>query len=99
MKSGQNNLIGIREPGLLTRQRPHTDTLLDAGAAVLDDTVLQRPRLLARELEIQICEIHRMIQHIPEYTVDPAVIEAAGSEYEFACDRDRISICHRSFLA
>src|SRR5262245_57536754 len=55
----KNDFVRVGEAGLLTGERPHTDALFDARRAVLDDPVFQRPRLLAGELEIHVCEIHR----------------------------------------
>ena len=58
--AGQHDLVRIGEAGLLAGERTHADALLDAGAAVLDDAVLERPGLLVRELEVQVGEVHRV---------------------------------------
>jgi hypothetical protein len=42
---GQHHLVGIGETGFLTGQGAHTHALLDAVGAILDDAVLERPRL------------------------------------------------------
>src|SRR5262249_55034220 len=37
LERAQHNLIGIGKPGLFPRERPYTDSLLDTGAAILDN--------------------------------------------------------------
>jgi len=56
----QHDLVRVSEAGLLTGERPHANPLFDAGAAVLDHAVLERPGLLVRQLEVQVGEIHRV---------------------------------------
>ena len=55
----RNDLVRIREAGALAGHRAHADALLDAVAAFLDDAVLERPVLLARELEIEVARRRR----------------------------------------
>src|SRR5207237_4029654 len=45
LEGGQDDLVGVGEPRLLTRERPHADTLRDARAALLDEAVLERPEI------------------------------------------------------
>src|SRR5882757_11475163 len=83
---GQHNLIGVGETGLLTGQRPHAHALLDAGAAVLHDAVLERPGFLVRKLEIQVGEIDGMCQDFAEYLVQATVVQTAGPQDQITCD-------------
>ena len=67
----QHDFIGVRKAGLLPGQRAHADALFDGGAAFLDDAVLQRPRLLVRELEVQVREVHRVAHQVAEHLLQP----------------------------
>src|ERR1700690_87865 len=66
------------------------NTLLDAGIAFLDDAILQRPALLARQLEIKVGGIHGRTQHQPERLLDPADIKARGRENSLADITQRV---------
>ncbi len=77
LQSRQDDLVGIGEAGLLAGERAHPDALLDARAAVLDDPVLERPRLLPRELEVEVGEVDGVRQDFAEDAIEAAVIEAA----------------------
>ena len=48
------DVVGVRERGLLARDRAHADALVDAEAAALDDAFLEAPAFAARVLEVQI---------------------------------------------
>ena len=80
----QHDLVGVGKAGLLAGERAHADALLDAGAAVLDDAVLERPGLLVRQLEIQVGEVHRVREHFAEHLVEAPVIEATRAQDQFA---------------
>src|SRR5581483_9077578 len=73
LQSREHDLIGIRETCLLARQSPDSNTLLDAGAAILDDAVLQRPGLLVRELEVEVREVDRVRHHFAKNAIETAV--------------------------
>ena len=95
----QNDLVGVGEAGLLAGESAHADPLLDAGAAVLDDAVLERPGLLVRELEVKIGEIHRVRQHLAEDVVDARVVEPARPQDELARQLEgirRLCAAHRA---
>ncbi len=76
----RHDLVGIREAGALARHRPHAHALLDAVAAFLDDAVLERPVLLARELEVQVARVHARAEHRIERLFEAPVVEAGGRE-------------------
>ena len=71
----QHDLVGIGEAGLLAGERAHADALLDAVGAVLDDAVLERPGLLARELEIEVGVIDGVTHHVAEHARDAVLVE------------------------
>ncbi len=90
LQGRQNDFIRIGESGLLARQGADADALLDAGAAVLDHAVLQRPGLLVCKLEIEVGEVHGMGHHVAEDAIDARVIEATRSQDQIACDAQRV---------
>src|SRR5581483_184372 len=99
LQSGQDDLIGVGEACLLTRERAYTHTLLDARTPVLHDAVLERPGFLARELEVEIGEVDGVREHLAEDAVEAAVIETARPEDEIAGERQRVGsggsqVCH-----
>ena len=59
----RHDLVGIGEAGALAGHRAHADALLDAVAAFLDDAVLERPVLLARELEVEVARVDARAEH------------------------------------
>ena len=72
---GQHHFVGIREAGLLAGQRAHTDALLDAVRAVLDDAVLERPRLFTRRLEIDVGVVDGVTHHVAEHVGNAILVE------------------------
>jgi hypothetical protein len=86
----RHDLVRIGKSGLLPRHRAHADALLDAGIAFLYDAVLERPALFARQLEIQVCAVHRRTQYQPEGLLHPADIQAGGRKNALANKRKRV---------
>src|SRR5579863_3120361 len=84
LQRGQDDLVGVGEAGLFAGERAYADALLDAGAAVLDDAVLERPGLLARELEVEVRKVDGVPEHLAEYPIETAVVEAARLQDEIA---------------
>jgi len=84
-----DDFVGIGKAGLLSGECPHSDSLLDARAAVFDDAVLKRPRFLARDLKIKIGEIHAMPQHFAEDLIQARIIETARTQDELAGNAER----------
>ncbi len=80
----RHDLVRVREPGALARHRAHADALLDAVAALLDDTVLQHPVLLARELEVEVARIHGGAEQRAEGPLEPALVESGRRENPLA---------------
>ena len=76
----QHDLVGIGETGFLAADRPHAHALLDRVAAVLDDALLQRPRLAARMLEIQIGGVDPRPHQLAEHALEVAGGDAAGGQ-------------------
>ena len=76
----RHDFVRIGESRALARHRAHAHALLDAVAAFLDDAVLERPVLLARELEVEIPGIHARAEHGVERLLEPPVVEAGRRE-------------------
>src|SRR5262249_49676226 len=92
----QHDLVRVGKAGLLAGERPYPDALLDAGAAVLHDPVLERPGLLVRELEVQVREVDRVREHLPEYLVEASVIEPARAQDQLAREAQGVFFGNRT---
>ena len=60
--------------------------------AFLDDAVLERPALLARELKIQVGGIDGRAEHQSERLLDPADIEPCGRKDALARVAQRVKV-------
>src|SRR5262249_23102835 len=87
---GKHDFIGIREARFLASERPDANTLLDARAAILHDAVLEGPRFLARQLEVDVREIYGVPEYLPKHLIEPRVIEAARTQDEVARNAERV---------
>src|SRR5690349_401106 len=96
LQSRQYDLILTVKASQIPRKGPITGTLLDACAPILDDTVLQRPRLLVRQLKINVGKIDRMRQHLAEEAVESGVIQATRLENQVPRDAQSIGVGNRS---
>ena len=74
----QDDLVRVGEAGLLAAHRAHADALLDRMVAVLDDAVLEHPRLAARMLEVQVGRVDRRPHEAREDAIEVAAGEATG---------------------
>ena len=74
------DLVGIGKAGALARHGAHAHALLDAGAALLDDAVLQGPGLLLRHLKIQVRGVHLGPEHQVEGLAEAAGVQSGGLE-------------------
>ncbi len=86
------DFIGVRKAGLLAGQSPYSHALFDTCATVLDDAVLQGPRLLVRELEVEVGVVHRVLQYLAEDPVEAAVVQPARSQDELTRNTQRINL-------
>ena len=76
----QHDLVRIGEARLLAGERAHADAVVDAVRAVLDDAVLERPRLLADQLEVDVGVVHRVAHDVAEHARDAVLVEAGGQQ-------------------
>ncbi|MCY1172344.1 hypothetical protein D9M73_124770 [compost metagenome] len=79
----QGDGIAVGKPGLLTRLRAHTDTLVEVEAAFLDDAVFQRPGLGNLPLEIQVGGIDARPGQVAEHTLQAFDRYATGCQEVF----------------
>ena len=86
----RQQFVGIGEAGLLTRQGAHANALFDVGAALLDDAILERPGLIARELKIQIRSINARAGGGGEGLHDRGFIETGGFKDQLLRQSERI---------
>ncbi len=86
----QHDLVRIRETGLLAGERAHADAVVDAVRAVLDDAVLERPRLLADQLEVGVGVVDRVTHDVAEHVRDAVLVEAGGQQQAGARGGERV---------
>jgi len=85
------DFVGIGEAGALAGHRAHAHSLLDAGAAFLDDAVLERPGLLLGCLEIQIRGVDLRAQGQVERLREPPWSRPPGAS-SACCASCRVSL-------
>src|SRR6185369_6144644 len=69
------DLVGVRERGLLARDRAHADALVDREAARLHDPLLERPALGARVLEVEVGGIELALLQRAEHLRETAFLQ------------------------
>ena len=89
----QDDLVRIREACLLAGERAHADALVDAVRAFLDDAVLERPGLLASQLEVRVGIVDGVAHDVAEHAGDRVFVEAGGQQQRAARERNRIPGC------
>ncbi len=77
---GGIDLVGVREPGLLTADRAHAHALFDRMRAFLDDAVFHRPALATRVLEIEVAEIDARAEQRAEGAFEATGVEAGRQQ-------------------
>ncbi len=93
LQRGQHDLVRVGETRLLATHGAHAHALLDAVAAVLDDAVLDRPGLLARELEIQVRGVDLVTHHRAEHARQARFVQARGREQRLTRECEGIGGC------
>ena len=64
------------------RERAHADALLDVEAAALDDAFLERKRLAAGVLEIQVGVIGAVLEDCRQHLLQAALVEFVRVEQQ-----------------
>src|SRR5882757_8646630 len=90
----QQHLVRVGKAGLFTADGAYTHALLDAVRPFLDDAVLQRPRLFARQLKIKIRIIDAPAHHRSEHRGQPALVETRRSQNHSFRDIEYRSSAH-----
>ena len=84
------DLVGVGEAGLLAGERAHADALLDARAAFLDDAVLERPALVARELEVEVGGVDAARERRAERALELRQVEPRRSQDQLLGECERV---------
>ncbi len=78
--AGNKHFVGVRKAGFLAADGAHADALFDAVRALLDDAILERPGLLARQRKVQIRVIHAAAHDGVEHLAQAPLIETGRRE-------------------
>ena len=88
------DVVRVGKTGPLACQSAHTDALVDAVRAFLDDAVLQRPRLFPRPLEIKFRLVKRMLMHDAQHFFE--TVECETRRHEDRVVREPVGIIGRN---